>query len=72
MPRNMKLTEREQQVLGLFALGKGVPEIAKVLKISQNRVRELKKQLCAKLGILPSSNIIEVVKAGRDKGYVGH
>ena len=70
MPRRTALTDREQQVLALLAVGLDVPRIASDLGISQNRVREIVKQIRGKLGLPREAEIKEIVAAGRKAGYL--
>lgn len=70
MPRKTGLTDRERQVLALFALGQSISVAARTLGLSQGRVRELADQIRGKLSLPSYVNIEMIVKAGRDAGYI--
>jgi DNA-binding CsgD family transcriptional regulator len=65
MPRRTGLTDREMEVLLLLAGGLRVQVIASLLGISQNRVREIMKQLRGKLGLPDRAKVDSIVSAGR-------
>lgn len=60
--RRYQLTNRETEIMALFARGYSMPHIAEILVVSENTVRTHSKHLYNKLGIHKRQELIELLQ----------